>query len=465
MEENKNLNIEETKKEEVSINNKGDNFDKIITESQETSTKKKNIFKYLIYFFIVIAITGVVLYVSLTQTISEDDSTKVYEKIPYFINTMNVGFLFLFIGVILLVFLLNSFIMFLYAKMYQKHYKYHQALAIQAIDNFYSSITPGAYGGEIAKVFVFKQQGLEISNAASMMVMNFIVYQTALIIIGFIALICRFNVIMNIPAFPISITINGEKLSDIPFFIFIILGFLLNVITIVLLFLMSTSRRLHNFVINHVVNFLGKIKLVKDVEKRKEKLRLQVENYRIELRRLRSNILFTIVLFIVTFTSNIIGSTYPFFAGLTLNGFEGEVDIDYFSKLLDCVFFSNFHQMVTGLVPIPGTAGISEYVFDRLFGSSGNYFGSYFYSIGGGNFLVVFWRLVTFYIPFMINGIVAATYRSRGVKLKDRVIMPIYNRRDTMTLTMDTLDARKLDLENKLIEKEKKKGEKDKINK
>lgn len=432
-----------------------------ITQKNSKKDKKKSVIKYIIYSLIVLVITCVVLWISLTQPISSDDSTKVYEKIPYFIQNINYGYLALFFGMVLLGFLINAFIMFLYAKMYAKHYKYHQALAIQANDYFYSSITPGAYGGEIAKVFVFKQQGIEISNAASMMVMNFIVYQTSLITIGLISLIFRFDVIMSIPAFPIEIIIDGKPLPDIPFYIFIILGFVLNVLTILLLLLMSSSRKLHNFVINYLINFLGKIKLVKHPEQKKEELTKQVENYRIELRRLRSNLPFAIVLFVITFIGSIVGATYPFFAGLTLNGFAGMDNVNYVQKFFDCIFFSNFHQMVTGLVPIPGTAGISEYVFDRLFGPSGNYFSEAFYSIGGANLLVVFWRLITFYLPFLLCGIVSATYKSRGIRQSDRLV-PILNRTNTMTISFETIDERKLSLEEQLKQKQDKKDLKEK---
>ena len=459
MDEKKEDLIIEYEKKEVEAD-----IDKESSENNQENTKKdkkKSVVKYIIYSFIVLVITGVVLWISLTQPISADDSTKVYEKIPYFIQNMNYSYLALFVGMVFLGFLINAFIMFLYAKMYAKHYKFHQALAIQANDYFYSSITPGAYGGEIAKVFVFKQQGIEISNAASMMVMNFIIYQTSLITIGLISLIFRFDVVMSIPAFPIEIVIDGKPLPDIPFYIFIILGFILNVLTILLLFLMSSSRRLHNFVINHLINFLGKIKLVKHPEQKKERLTKQVENYRIELKRLRSNLPFAVVLFVITFISSVVGATYPFFAGLTLNGFVGMDNVDYVVKFFDCIFFSNFHQMVTGLVPIPGTAGISEYVFDRLFGPSGHYFSETFYSIGGANLLVVFWRLVTFYLPFLVCGIVSATYKSRGIRQSDRLV-PILNKTNTMTISFETIDERKLSLEEQIKQKQEKKDLKEK---
>ncbi len=427
--------------------------------SNQAEKKKNSKLKYLIYLCVVLLITAVVIWYNLVQPVSDDDPTLVYEKVPYFLANMNITFLCIFFSVILIVFLINSFMMFLYCRMYQRHYRFHQGLAAQAIDIFYSSITPGAYGGEIAKVFVFNKQGVPISNGASVMVMNFIVYQSVLIFFGLISIITRFDQILNIPAFPVDIEVFGNPIPPIPFWIFIVLGFSLNIFTILLLILMSSSRRLHNFVINHGINFLGKIHLVKNVEKKKENLRLQVENYRIELARLRSNLPFTIFLVFLTFLILVGTGLYPFLSGLTLNGFVGfNGDVNYFLKAYDSIVFTNFHQMVTGLIPIPGTAGISEYVFERLFGSSSNFFSSDFYRSGGGNLVLLFWRIMSFYIPFIICGIVAATYKSRGVRIKDR-ILPTGNRKTMLTLSFETLEDRKetlnLQLKDKEIEKNK----------
>lgn len=450
--EDKNKKVEEKEKKKEKIDE---------NEQKKKSNKKK----YFIYFIVVLLITIGVVWYNLVQKVDVEVEgqkfDKVYQLLPYFYKTMNIPYLCLFVGMVIFVFFLNAFMMFLYARLYQKHYKYHQALAAQAIDNFYSSITPGAYGGEIAKVVIFNKQGVKTSNAASVMVMNFIVYQMGLILIGLLSVIFRFNEIISIPAFPISFKINGHSLPDIPFWVFILIGFFLNVLTIALLFLMSSSKTIHNFVINKVITFLGKIKLVKDVEKKKESVRLQVENYRIELKRLQTNIPFFALLFFLNIIIILSYNLYPLLSGLVLNGFQGMESVNWVDKIIDCIAFSNFHQMVTGLVPIPGTAGISEYVFDRLFGASSSYFSPDFYSKGGANLVLLLWRFVTFYLQFAICGIVASTYKTRGVIGAEDIPLP-KSRRETVTMSFETIDERRDELELMIQEKEAKKNKQEK---
>ena len=92
--------------------------------------------------------------------------------------------------------------------------------------------------------------------------------------------------------------------------------------------------------------------------------------------------------------------------------------------LYDACFRSAFHQMVSGLVPIPGGAGISEFVYNSMF--SGFFVETYAMTetgltlvrTGAGNVMAtqVLWRIATFYLVLIASGLVAAFYRSRSNK-------------------------------------------------
>ena len=185
----------------------------------------------------------------------------------------------------------------------------------------------------------------------------------------------------------------------------------------------------------------GRIKESTDRYEKRKNIRIQVENYRIELRRLQSNIPFSLLIVLLMLVNLIINQLAPFFSGLALNAFN-LTDINIFQKMYDCVVFSNFHQMVTGLIPLPGSAGISEIVFASLFGQSSGYYSDEFYLRGGLNIILLVWRFGTFYIPFIINGIFAATYKSRGLSVKERII-PVGNRKTMLTIQLETYAERK----------------------
>ena len=319
----------------------------------------------------------------------------------------------------------------------------HQAFANALIGSFYSAITPGASGGQFAQVYVFKKQGMPVSNAASIFVMSFIVYQSCLIIFGIISLITSFGDILKINVVPISI---GVVSFDLPIWIFIAFGFLLNLIVIVALFFMSLSRKFQNFICNGLIGICAKLKIIKNPEEKRKSIRIQVENYRIEFRRLQSNMAFTGLVFLIYCVQIINSNVQPFLCGLALNAFDAETLSSagtIFQKIYQSIVYSNFHQMATGLLPLPGSAGASEIVFGSLFGETSGYFSAEFYRTGGGiNILLLLWRFITFYIPFIINGVVAATYKSRGMPVKDR-ILPVGDKKTMLTIQLSTYAERK----------------------
>ena len=208
------------------------------------------------------------------------------------------------------------------------------------------------------------------------------------------------------------------------------MGFLLNISVIFLLIVMSFSHRFHNFIIHYVIGFLAKIRIVKNPDKARESIRVQVENFKIELRRLMSNIP-VLILQIVFFSSMIVlRSSVPYFAGMAVQAFT---DFN-FGVLMDGVFRSAFHQMVTGIIPLPGSAGVSEFFYNAIFNG-------YFSATPNSvilNSTQIIWRAATFHIMFLISGLVAAFYRSRPKE-------PIHyaNRQTFVDLQLATFDERK----------------------
>lgn len=402
-----------------------------ITELKDKKEPKKKVGKYILYLVLIIGLTCLVLGFSLSgETVYEGVTYPTVVAIGMMFKDMDIMYIFIFIGMLLLSHSLGSFCLFMFARLYTRKYKYHQALANQMVGTFYNNITPGANsGGQFAQAITFKKQGVNISNAASVLVMQFIIYQLCLLFVGLISLFKINNVL------GIGIIRIGESF-EIPIVVFIILGFLLNAIVITTMFLVSYSRRLHNFVLNHGVNLLYKLHIVTDLERKRDEFRIQIENFRIELRRLQSNIPFTVLIFLLTLFVMIINDSFPYVVGLSLGAFE-DPSIDIANRIFESIVFTNYHQMICGLIPIPGSAGVSEFIFTNLFQ---NYYDASF-TTGGIKAAMLLWRMITYYFPFLISAIVAATYKSRGVKTVERFYS--LERSTFVTLQLETFEERK----------------------
>ncbi len=391
-----------------------------LNDSNKQEEKKKHPkLKFLIYFLIIIIATGLALFFSLYQD---------FDGVISAISKADIKYTLLILGLVAISYCIDGFIIFIFSRLYTRKYKYHQGLATSMIGGFYSAVTPGASGGQVMQAFTMKKQGVETSNAASIMIMSFIVYQIALIGIGIVSLFFSAGeLISQIGEF--VITFGNTKIS-IPAIPLTIAGFLLNLFVILGLFMMSYSHKFHNFIMNHGINICAKLHLIKNPEEKRESLRIQVENFKIELRRLLSNIPILLLVLICYILILIIRFSIPFFAGLALDGFGFRTNMDgtlvteaveiggvitqqpvmsvggnNIGSFWRSVFLSSYHQMTTGLIPLPGSAGVSEYFFNLMFGN-------YYSSPQIVSAAQIIWRFSTFHVVLLVSGLVSALYRS-----------------------------------------------------
>ena len=327
---------------------KVEQYEQDLKEGKKKS--KKSVIRYILNISLVLIVTVVSIILSIWGK-AETIWSNFMSADPMWIGVI--------VGVMFGIILIRSFVLFCFARLYTKKYYLHQAIACDQVGVFYNAVTPGASGGQIMQAYTYKKQGLHISSAVSALAMYSIVFQIVLIIYGLLAFIIKFDLIMSIQ----YITIKIDVLTiNIPILLLTIVGFLLNISVIMIVLLMSYWRGFHNFVMGPVIAIGHKLRIVKDPNKSRENLRIQVENFKIEFKRLWTNIPFFILVAVCFSIYMTLKFSIPYFCGLALG--SEHVGINYF---WDSVFLGNYHQMITGLIPIPGSAGVSEYVFSKLF--------------------------------------------------------------------------------------------------
>ena len=110
-----------------------------------------------------------------------------------------------------------------------------------------------------------KKDGFRISDATNAMISDCIVYQIALILIGFISLIANLFL--------------GYFSMDRYLSIFVILGFILNVLVLVFLIVVTSAKKTGYTVVKKIINFLFNLKFMKRFENKKEDLIKSLEHF------------------------------------------------------------------------------------------------------------------------------------------------------------------------------------------
>ena len=378
-------------------------------KDQGQPNNKKSTVKYILNISLVLIATGLAIFFAI-----KDDASEIWHTLV----TAEVKYLLIVVGIMAGCIVVRSFLYFCFAHLFTKRYHFHQAIAVDQIGQFYNAITPGASGGQIMQAYTYKKQGVPISGAVSILAMYSIVYQVILIIFGTVSFIVKYQSITSIGYIHTGLEWNGTKL-DPPIWPLTIVGFILNVGVIAIVFLMGYWHGFHNFIMGPVVTLLSKIKIVKNPDKTRENLRIQVENFKIEFKRLSTNIPFLLLVVASFSVYMVLKFCIPFFVGKALGNQSPA------ASFWDCIFLSNYHQMVTGLIPVPGSAGVSEFVFYNLFMNESHPEQGFFCVFGADGITpdisatrtlcrsaLLIWRSSTFVIPILIGGFVAAFYRS-----------------------------------------------------
>lgn len=399
-----------------------DNKAEVTTDQK---TKKHNVRRYVFYVSFVLIATGIALYLSLRNN---------FNDVIGAFKTCNWTWVLAIFGVMVLAFSIDGLIIWVFMRLYSRSYRYRQGVAVSLVGNFYSGITPGSSGGQVMQAYTLKKQGSQISSAASILVMYFILYQVALIIFDIVTVSFKWNLLQTIG----SVQVLAWNAALVPL---TIMGFALNLFLIGILFVMSYSHRVHNFIMHYGIGLLSKLHIVKNPDKSRETLRIQVENFKIELRRLQSNIPVAILITVLFLLALVCRFSIPWFAGMALNGYGYHVNAvgeivhttgyANFSSVWDACFMSSYHQMVSGLIPLPGGAGISEIMFTKLFEN--------FYTTSANvSAAQIIWRASTFHVPLLFSGFFAAFYKATP---KEKALEA--DRRTFVTMQFETYEERK----------------------
>ena len=316
--------------------------------------------------------------------------------------TANYDYAYVILALIVAYYFLDGLILFFFARLYTRTYKLHRGFANAFIGQFYASITPSGSGRQFAQVATYHKQGVNYSAGASIMVMHYIIYQIVLIVFGLISIFININIFIESP----PLHIFG---LSIPLWLFAVIGFLVSGGIIVFMLLASLSKKLHKFMIQRGIDLLAKIKLIRNPEEQKKKLTINTENFRIELRRLQSNFPATVMIVIMFVIKFILLYSISYVVAIMLNPAFASVGT-YISSLTR----TSFLQMIIGVIPIPGGAGFTEYLYEVIF-----------LPVFGGDVILtkaiqIIWRFVTFYSGLLVGGFVAALYRSSMEDLVDQ---------------------------------------------
>lgn len=252
-----------------------------------------------------------------------------------------------------------------------------EAIKHNLIAQFFNGITPFSTGGQPMEIYMLTEHDIKTSQATNITIQNFIFYQTALVIYGIIAV--WYNSMFHIfPKVPVL-----RK--------FVLIGFIINVLVVIVLFLITFSKKTTKSISNFVIVILGKLKIVKDINQTKDKVDNKLQEFHEGAKQLRTRkkLFFGgIVLNLLSLTCLYI---IPLFIVYSLHDFIS-------LNPADTLTASAYVLIIGSFVPIPGASGGIEYGFLKFYGN--------FLAPDIVAAVLLVWRFITYYLGMIIGSII-----------------------------------------------------------
>lgn len=334
---------------------------------------KKNL--EIIYGLVILVILVIVLYFSLRNNMGE-----------ILVLIKNISLPFLLLAIILFIcyrIIVGLSIYFLVGNSEEKIPLY-KSLQLSFIIVLFNGITPFASGGQPMSVYYLHKENISVPKATNIILQNFIMYQTSLILIGITTILYNhFN-----PIFPYNSLMRR----------LVVFGFLINFGIWLVTFLLAFGKKKVTILLEKIIMFLSRIKLIKDTDKYLKK----IDDLSNKFYGSAINLLNNKKLLIKEIGINILGLlclySIPYFLA---KGF-------YIDNLnLWYMIVSTSYVMIMGsFVPTPGGTGGIEYGFMYFFN----------YLIKGNvlSALMLVWRFITYYGGMIIGGICLLFYRKKS---------------------------------------------------
>ena len=270
------------------------------------------------------------------------------------------------------------------ANIFKKDYSIKQGMRLVLETNFFHAITPFAVGGQPYEIYSLKKSKLKITEATNVSIVNFIVYQIALVLLGIIAIVYNHHFVL---------LKENDLLKNL-----VVVGFLVNFIVIVALFLLTCTKKINKILMKFIIKVLNKIHIVKNKD---EKIK-QFNEYLNEFHQGAKILLQDKKLFIKLIFVHFIGLISSYLIPLTLAYAMG---ISSYTGI-EAIVLSSYVMLIGAFVPIPGGTGGLEYGFMTFYG--------FFIKGSKLNAIMLLWRFITYYFAMILGAILL------GIRKKEK---------------------------------------------
>lgn len=341
---------------------------------------KNTLYKILSFIFISAVLAGMLIYMLHKDGV---------ENILNILKTADYRWTFVCLLLMFAEIILDSLSLFIPLKKSGYSGKFFGVLKSDYICRFFSYITPFNSGGQPVQALYLSKKGIAMSRTLSILLIKYIIYQAALL--TWAALLFAFNNRFFFSVFSgyLWLIILGISVSLIAALSMVIIGKRTPVVSRITTSLINRLSSLH----------IGKRSLIKDPESLKQRSDTAISNYGKQFNETVCSKPVMAKMYLISMLQifSYLAMTYTIYKALGNSGVS----------IWGIITVQTFLFLLIAYVPTPGAGLGAEGAFALFF------HGIFTSNLNMGN---LFWRLFTFYIPFILGSIFAMCNKSSGKK-------------------------------------------------
>ncbi len=262
--------------------------------------------------------------------------------------------------------------------------KYRYVAFVSMMGMYYSSITPGATGGQPMQVYYLKKRDVPIGVSSSVMTVKFFCFQLMLLAMGGAAWIAQPGLVQS--------QLWGAK-------VFLVAGYIFNSLSVCLILFMVVNKRLVRFFILLFIRVGTKLRICKDPIQSAAKWEGILATFHASVMLIRKRPKELMVQLLLNGVQVLSAMAVPVFVYRAL-GLSG-------TPTKDIITMALLLYISAAYTPLPGASGAQEggfMIYLRNFFPAGEIFPA-----------LLLWRLFTYYMTLLVGAVVSVVHSARSI--------------------------------------------------
>lgn len=369
-----------------------------IEQSDKAISKRQKLFKNLFTILFIVFVVGVLFFTAYKDFFASSEHREPFSwNVLWSILTLRWYY---FVGALLTIFLcllLKGAKLSILCKSLTGKFHFKTCFETGIIGQYYNNITPLAVGGQPFEIYHLSKHGVKGGAATALPIATYFLNQLSFVIICVLGLVfAKYNKLFSF--FPATFTVLA------------IIGSSLVFITASMVLLFAMLPRVGSALVNFVMHFGGKLKIVKDPKKSALKTIKTVVHTAKCLKLIAKKPLAFFSNFILSFLEHFSGVTIAYFTLKFFNFSIPSVQMDGMIEWVQIIHLCCILNAAISFVPTPGNSGAADLSFYLLF-EMGLMTGLAFPAM-------TIWRILSFYSFILIGFIFAKLKKRADSKLK-----------------------------------------------